>query len=386
LCDATPQAKINIRFAAVHRPTFAANQNIMIKNTLLFTLFTPFALMAQPTIQQMHLPQAGQVYTQYTDTIGGAVFTPTAASNTAQTWNYVNAFTVHETFSQGFLSPAGLNGSSNFPNATLATQLSQDGLEIVVYYRVVASGLYGEGIYFTFPGLLTQTTTLQNALQLPTPFTLGTNVTVNSLQVGISVYAPGLPLPASMTRTRISEQITGDAYGTLYTPAYPAGVQVVRMKSEELSNVDSTFTDASGTGNGPWVFEETSTSSETFPTYTFYAAGSPTFVMTVNSNGQYVSYFGNQVVPTGVVEASTAKEALAYPNPSTGAVTILSGGENVQMLEISDAAGRICAVYPVNGADRINVMSEGWAAGPYTYRLLDAKGAAVHQARFIIAK
>lgn len=357
-----------------------------MRKLFLCSLFSPLALLAQPTIQQMHLPQAGQVYTQYTDTIGGAAFTPTPASNSAQTWNYVNAFTVHETFSQQFLSPAGLSGSANFPNATLATQLAQDGLEIVIYYRALPAGLYGEGLYFNFPDLLTTTTTMQNALQLPTPFTLGTDITTNSVQTAISVYAPGIPFPASMTRTYVSEQIVGDAYGTLSTPAYPAGVQVVRMKNQTLSMVDSTFSDASGTGNGPWVFEETNTSTPDAPSYTFYAAGTPTFVMSLNSGGQRATYFGNSITPTSVAENEISMEALAYPNPSNGAVTIVSSGANVQSLEITDAAGRICATYPVNGADRINIMSEGWAAGPYTYRLLNAQGAAVYQARFIIAK
>ena len=340
--------------------------------------------MAQPTITQAHLPVAGHTYTVYTDTIGGAGFTPTAPSSSAQTWDYTNAFTVAITEQLSFVSPAGLPGASLYPMADLATTTTASGYQISAFYDNAVDGLSALGSYFELTDVFTVTNTVTDGVQFPVPLTLGTTLTQTTSSSTLVVYAPGLSLPAELQRFETTGTLTGDAYGTLSTPAWPVGVQVVRVRSQNMMEVDSSFTDASGTGNGPWVFAETNTSGMQTPSYDYYRAGVPSFVMSVNNDQTNATYYGNSV-STDIADNGSVQAAQLFPNPANGSISIVPGTNRASTLEIVDLSGRVQATYSIQGIDRVNVITEGWASGTYVYNCLDIDGVSLHRGAFLVA-
>jgi hypothetical protein len=352
------------------------------------TYYFPIALLlaaplaAQPTIQASHLPQAGDVWVLHQDTVGGSQFTPSAPASTAQTWNYTTAFNVHVSQTLQLMAPASVPGASNFPNADWGMGGSDQGVEVGIFYQNTASGMQSLGQFLEMPGFFSMITDVQNGLELPVPFTYGTTQTVTSVETSTSVYS-GIPLPASQTRSHITTSISGDAHGTIMTPTYPSGVSVVRMRSQVTSRVDSTFSDASGTGNGPWVFEEVTTSSNETPSYSFLRAGVPMYVAQVSGDATSASYFGG--TPTAV-EENNANEITMFPNPATDMITFITNNADVRTLQVMDVTGRLQGEYMVQGSDRINLMTEGWNDGAYTYRCLNNAGEVTSQGRFMVVR
>lgn len=350
----------------------------MFKLTAVFMLLPTVALL-QPTIQQAHLPQPGHVLTVNLDNQGGAQFIPTAAGAAPQTWNYVNAFggTTMDQFE--FVTPTGLPGAAAFPNATLARPGELIGSQFVSYFSAGPDGFKVEGYYFNEPGSSTVTSTHVNNIQIPVPFTYGTNVNVNAIQTEITI-TPGQP--AERHRRYTERSLIGDAHGTITTPEWPLGVEVVRLRYQEFTTVDSLFLDMSGSGNGPWVFQDVETWESPSVTYNFLRAGAPMFVMDVEDDGSFAAYYGSTV--TSVAENRKMPSAQVSPNPTHGPLTIYPNILGVHQIEILDLTGQMIGSYPIQGADRLNVMTDSWSAGPYIYRCLDSNGSAVSHGRFVV--
>lgn len=357
----------------------------MRTSTTLITLLLASAVVCQPTITQSHLPVAGHSYTTYNDTIGGAAFTATAPGGSSQTWDYTDVFTVHTTEERLFVPPAGLAGALLYPMSDLAITSTLGEYLINVFYNNEPDGLTLLGSYFGLTDVFSVTNTVVDGGQFPVPLTLGTVLTQNTISTTLIVYDAGLGLPAELQQFHTTGTITGDAYGTLSTPAWPGGVEVVRVRTQKMMEVDSTFTDATGTGNGPWVFVETNTSPVQAPSYDYFREGVPTFVMSVNNDQSYATYYGNSLT-TGIATNDLDHTAQVYPNPSNGSVSIMVVGANATSLEIIDISGRVQATYSIKGVDRINVMTENWAGGTYTYRCLDSAGALVRHGKFLVAR
>ncbi len=292
---------------------------------------------------------------------------------------------MHTTEEREFVSPAGLPGALLYPTSDLAITSTIGAYQISVFYNNEPDGLTVLGSYFELTDFFSVTNTVEDGIQFPVPFTLGTVLTQNTISNTLIVYAQSLALPAELQRFHTTETITGDAYGTLSTPAWPGGVAVVRARNQNMGGVDSTFTDASGTGSGPWVLVEASTSTVETPSYSYYREGVPAFVMSVNNDLSYATYYGNSLT-TGIDTDDLDHTAQVFPNPSNGSVTILVAGASATSLEILDISGRVQATYSIQGVDRINVMTGGWASGTYMYRCLDRAGTRVHHGKFLVAR
>lgn len=328
----------------------------------------PFATLAQITITQANLPQPGAEWVIYSETDENPLFIPTPAGGN-QTWNWTNALSTEESFTSQWASPGSFNGSGEFPSATLAIG---DG-DYAGFYRADATGLY------TLGG--NDGSRVQNGLVLPTPFTAGGNRT--AAEVFSSLFFPGGGQAAYKFISHRTLIYTCDAWGTLSTPAFPGGVNVLRITQTEVAGPDSSFTDASGTGSGPWVLMNADEGGDVSVSYTFVQNGNPVMVAWTSDDG-YAEYYAAGS-GTSVPEQHVVETPMAFPVPSMdGRVIIRPNTKAAVRVEVLNALGEVLHSINAQGVDLIQLGTQGYAPGTYLFRCLDAAGTPVGQGRFIV--
>ncbi len=349
-----------------------------IRFLLLAGMF-PAVISAQITITGSDLPQAGDEWGLYTDADGGAAFAITPPGPNPQTWNYANAFDNLSTFGFQWQVAASVPGSGLFPNADL-------GIDYEGYSSFLAAesdGLYNVGGYFSLPDF-TDTEHATGDLILPVPFTSGGVRTAASISTTITVFDSGSPAMKSVRRRGLT--YTCDAFGTMMTPTYPSGTEVLRIEVLRGASTDSIFLDMTGLGNGPWTFSEVNENPGN-TSHLFFGNGATPIVADIAAGGLSATYYSD-ALPEAIAEnGSRVREILAYPVPSSNdMVHIPIGGSDIHSLEVVNAVGGLVRRINVHGTDLVNLATGQLAPGPYSFRCLNEHGAAVGQGRFVVAR
>jgi hypothetical protein len=307
---------------------------------------------------------------------GGPEFAITPPGASEQTWDYATAFDIADVANLIWMSPTFFPVYEQFPDANLGL-VGNNGPN---FFRSASSGLYYSGVYeaeVPFTSISHQT----DGLWMPTPFTYGSIRTLSNTYTGITVYQTG---PAEMGVIHINGTFECDAWGTMSTPAYPSGTNVLRIKRTYESAVDSSFTDDTGTGNGPWVLTDVEFGSGGI-SYQFVRDAAPYPVMDSDTQGTQVSFYSD-AGNIGMEDFENApRVAVVYPVPSSDDMMhIALNNAAVSTVEISDASGRGLRTIGTRGADVLNIGTEGWAAGTYLFRCFARDGSMLDRGRFVI--
>ena len=270
-------------------------------------------------------------------------------------------------------------GNDLFPSATLAW--TADGSS--AFYNVGLDGLSVVGSYYTDNDLV-RIQYSEGGLVLPTPFTM--NSTRSTEVVITTVVIPGNGNDASRSVSYQTSDFNCDAWGTLTTPAYPLGASVLRIHLNTVHIMDSTFTDASGTGNGPWTFTSTQALGDTSSWYLYVQNGLPAVVAETSGDGDYALY-NSSTSQTGVLNGTMEPtEALAYPVPSlTGMVSIRPNEVAAVRVEILNATGEVVNRLNTQKVDIIHLNTADYAVGAYHFRCFNVQGEVVGQGQFVVA-
>ncbi len=336
---------------------------------------------AQPIIQQEHLPQAGQIFTANNDYQGGDQFLPTPPSSMAQTWDYISAFGTTVAEEVIFLPADQIPGAIHFPNATSGLSYTFGTTVLAIFYAASNEGFKVDGFYTREEGVSTVIIHHYDDIHIPVPLTYGNELTVNVLEDEVKIYdAPGTP--AERRRRWTTRTMTADAFGTLITPAWPSGVEVIRHKYDTHLVVDSSFTDASGTGNGAWIFQDVSTLENVEVDYNYLRAGQPIFVMEISGDGSFATYY-NSSITTSTGPESDLGRINVLPNPATDQVNFDLGSGGMERIELFDPAGRSVKNVDVRGLERYSMYVADLNAGIYVYRSIRKDGS-VHSGRIVI--
>ncbi len=335
---------------------------------------------AQITVTDEHLWSVGDLLILHHDTMPDPSWYLSAASADPQMWDYTNSFTVHYTDTTVYVDPATLSGHELFPDATAGFQQPDALLQVNQFYEVGPSGMALIGSHGVIAGFATIDSWNDGFFLHPTPLTYG-SVLVNPIRMdGIMVMEPNLMQPAGRTITYMSQTFQVDAYGTLKTPSFPDGVEVIRM-SWSLSGLrtDSTFTDPTGTGNGPWEFTEVDTVTlvPEIRGVEFLQAGTPMVVATlvfdpITLQVTEASYSDPTLGATSVQPSIAGPAELQlFPVPATEFVQVVVPNDQGRTISITDVTGRTVLRYPIVQRGLQTVSLGSLPAGPYYLSVLD---------------
>jgi hypothetical protein len=327
-----------------------------------------------PTITQQHLPQAGNVLMRYVNP-GGPQFAATPASADPQYWNYAASFNGWTLHPLEYIAPDGLAGSWLFPEASLASLIEYPGYSEVAYYSNGPVGFRPEGIYTTMSGE-TQLVTFHDHVEIPVPFTYGTTFSTPSLTVTIGETG----MFPSMTRRWTPRTVSGDAFGIITTPAYPEGVEVVRLRTETGVAVDSLFIDTTMTGNGPWLFVEESFVPINYVHYHFLRSAQPPYVMFVAENGDLATYYG-PVSTTILSDSEPQRSLIIYRDADVIGIKPPSNTTQVRIIGID---GKNIYSLPCKKGERLDILTYNLAAGTYLVNCLSHEGISTGHEKFTL--
>lgn len=268
------------------------------------TLALSNAALAQTTITSTVMPTVGYSYNFSADTVAVDMpgFLPvSAASGTAQNWDYSTIFANTYSAPMTFVAPAGNPGASSFPNATLA---ADEGSGNWAYFKTGASGLVIDGVNAVIQGSTAQIDYTPDEMVIPTPFTLN-GVVNNVYNATFTITVSNFPATVNHHANRT---ITADAFGTLKTPV-ATYTNVLRVMTYEITS-DSAFVFGSN------VFNQ----SDTTTTYNWVQNTADALVMEIDINkagavtsAKYLQTFSNGINVVKHAEFGTN----LYPNPAS---------------------------------------------------------------------
>ncbi len=297
-------------------------------------VFIGTSLMAQTaiTVTQSDLPTIGSSWINAGDTAATSL-TITPASSSFQAWNYASSFTVSGYDTTILVSPNGLQGASNFPQANMAINNPKDSMAIFI--KSDNTGLYMDGYYsYSTQNPYNVIDMNPNDLFIPVPFTYNSSRT-NTAKYTITFTSGSIPLKMVAYATKL---FTADAFGSLVTPVatYP---NTLRLKTYQTT-LDSMFANF---GSG---YQFVSKSGDTTTTYTWLRNTSTPIVMEIYLDatnniveGSYL--FQNNV---GIQQQALVSNGLTvYPNPAKDQITIIARGLEAgrSVLSVYDNLGNL---------------------------------------------
>lgn len=339
---------------------------------------------AQITVTQSDLPTIGSNWASINDntTQPGATL---SAPGGNQNWDFSSGWTVTDTTITQFVSPNGLTGFSSFQNANLGVTNPSAGVDNNFFYRSTSSGLFIEGFYQNYTGLLAATITGTNYLVLPTPMSYGTNVTFIRTFTQVIIYDSSIAQPAEKSVNTEYGSFVCDAWGSLITPVQTANV--LRVLENVTGQVDSSFIDSTGTGTNFAYTSSTTNGASVNYSYTFVKNGPGIIAMTFKADTltgaiTYGSYFDINI--TGIKTPTTNAKADVFPNPASGMVNFKTDGNTGNHLTVFDATGRENWNYDLSGVSLLTVSTARFINGIYVYRITDNNGALIKTGKLTI--
>lgn len=351
----------------------------MKKNLLLLSMALIAGVSnAQITVTQNDMPSVGDVIMGYNDNAtqpAGWIITPGSAS--AQTWDYSTNWTIADTSWLEFMNPAGNPGASLFPGSNFCAHYTSSSSgplsSFHEYFNTSANDFTANGLYSSNATLTYNAQTTGNILY-QWPLTYGSSYSYNRTQTTVIVFStPGTP--ASKTKSYTSGTKVVDAWGTLIAPDNT--YQVLRLKDDVTSKVDSSFTDTTGTGQ-QFVFTYTTNNLPQNVNYAFMANVNFPEVMSIQANRttgaiRLSSYRSN--LPTALRKpTSESAQANVFPNPANGMVTMNNTVGKNAMFELFDLAGVKVFEYTLHDINTLSIETSGFANGLYMYKISSRNG------------
>lgn len=322
---------------------------------------------AQITITAADMPVAGDIL-GYTNVDPATVTINAADSGANVSWNYELIGTTQGT--DIYKTPTDVNPLLAFtmPPGDFYGIKTLDSIpfigsipggvsitDIYTYYEKIAipSCYVAAATSLTASGLPFGTGYTEPDVLYKFPLTYG-NVDSNFYSVTIGLAGTG-----SITRIGYRKN-TVDAWGTITTPYYTAGVSCIRVHSEIFENDSITF--------GGTTFGLANNSDE----YKWLVSGDhyPALWVTNGLQGQTVRYRDTVIAPSAVKNTTGNNPVAikAYPNPAPGGIFTLSlpTGWAKFHLDVYDAQSRIVA----SQNDNTNINIAAMPAGNYLVRVV----------------
>ena len=355
----------------------------MKKSLLILLLFSTLDIRAQITLNSSNVPPIGTNYTTVRHNNSSLPGLIISAGGPSQTWNYSSGWILNDTSFNAVVSPSGLPQSNLYPNSNLVFVNTSDPANPSYGYATsTATGIRVDGFY-SLSSFGTYRANYEGYTFLDLPMTYGS---VFNYSGKISLVFIGSTI-AQKVISRETGTKTIDAWGSLTTPktTYPS---VLRMKQEILTKVDSTFIDATGSGN--FVFSSTNSSLPTTNDYKFYANLPFPEVLTLRANkatGQitYNTYLDNTIVAAvNETELNKRPAGSFYPNPASGMLHFSKTSPLVSKMELVNLSGQVVFTYGMADLDQLSIATERFANGFYTWRLLNAEGAVLQAGKVLV--
>ena len=345
---------------------------------------TTLSLRAQVTITTNALPQVSTINVQLSDnsTISSQTISSPGGN---QVWDFSSEWIVTDTARTEYVTASTLPGSSNFPSSNLGVMYNFPGGDFNIFYETNSNGLYLSGIYQNLPGFLEAVITSANNLQLPVPFSIGSDITYTSRTVSITIYDINFSIPADMTISNQTNRISADAWGSLTTPAQTSNV--LRVRTQLLGSVDSVFTDSTFTGSN-FVFDNTSsTSPDSHVNYLFLSNTPGGIVMSLSTDtasGEVTlsGYTDNSI--TSVKDLNSTATVSVYPNPVASTLHFNMDGQTGTSLIIMDVSGKKVFDYNIKGINQLSIATSAFANGIYFYQILNNQSQPIKRGKFIV--
>jgi hypothetical protein len=324
----------------------------MRKICTLFLTLAYCAFSAQPFITESHVPLAGMNWTE--TSFDNPTGIELGSSGAGQAWDFSGVIGESNTSLLQFVLPSDLPSefSGLFPDADLAIHIEED--TVAQFFAIESDGFYIDGLASSSGEPEPESFMIDfdpDNLLFPLDFgyeDVREHESRNVLQVDFGVEYE--------IRTYEFSTYTGDAYGSLTTPAGSYS-SVLRIQVETLS-FDSTFADTDM--DGELEFISASEVGESDFNYFFLQEGTPVMLATMEMNEdqsaiEYFSYIQDNA--TGLPEGS-AESLVLYPNPSTGPVSIKDGFDSAMELRVYDTHGRLIDSATLQAGEREIDMSE----------------------------
>ena len=341
------------------------------------------AMKAQITITQSDMPVPGQALVSHNDTAGPTGMVISAPGGN-QVWNYTSGWSIGSTSNLVYQAPSSLNGAALFPTATVGINTTQNGLATNFFYRLTATAfeILGGTLSSSFA---TSTITFPNgntAIQLPLSY--GQSFSFTRRQVVINSYtiAGFYPLKISNTTTGTT---SCDAWGSLTTPAGTA--EVLRVKTNIISELDSQFVDSTNTGNN-WEFSSTSSGAPPYSSYAYYRNGTPSVILNLNadnSSGAVDLSSYSSFTPTGIADIEQGAP-MFFPNPAANWLSLINENPENVLVRITDLSGKIVHRCHISGVNIVQINTEGLNAGLYLVEVCNANGAVTQSGKCMVQR
>lgn len=355
----------------------------MKKILLIFLLFSTLDSNAQITLNSSNVPPIGTNYTTVRHNNSSIPGLFISAGGPAQTWNYSSGWILSDTSFNSVLNPAGLPQSNLYPNSNLVfSNISDPANPSYGYATSTPTGVRVDGFY-ALSSFGTYNASYEGFNFIDLPMSYGS---VFNYSGKISLVLIGSTF-AQKVISRETGTKTVDAWGSITTPktTYPS---VLRMKQEIITKVDSTFIDATGSGN--FVFSNTSSSLPASNNYKFYANLPFPEVLTlraIKETGQitYETYLDNSILAeVNETEVNKNPAGSSYPNPASGLLHFSKNSPLVSKMELVNLSGKVVFSYAMNDLDHLSVATERFANGFYSWRLLNAEGAVLQAGKVLL--
>jgi hypothetical protein len=334
----------------------------------LLTAWILFALVissvnAQITVNRQDFPSIGYLVVNAVDEV--TIIDP-GQPGANQVWDFSNLVptTVDSTY---YLSPEGLPGYQDYPQANIATNhnpgsfpgggynvnfwnYSDQGLKAIADETLV--NLFGT-FYFAFHLSYTPPTN-----QVTFPFTYGsTNVQDFVMDWITAVRNDGVTTDSSLVRSYGNIDCLADAYGTMILP--DGNFPVLRVR-ETWSSVDSSYIWESGT----WKYDSDTVSNWT--QYRWYANdfGEVGFYSENSAKANGFTFFRSETL-VGVDDPVKQQEFTICPNPASSTVRIVCA-KPIEKVEILDNSGRIV----MQSGNKSTLNISGLNPGMYFIRII----------------
>jgi len=311
---------------------------------------------------------------------------------TSQTWNFS---TLHNSNTETlqFMSPTATTYATNFPTATVAfTQSSNQGA--TNFINATAAGIFivGQGLDH---GYLTNTTPDEAVVLMPQQTFMAFPATYNSTFSGTSVAT--IVIDTSFTYSIFNVDTLHnvhyanytssiDAWGSVTTPfgTFPC----LRQKYVEHT-LDSIYAHTTTLG---WIAAPFTTIDSSI-TYRWFANAQGFPVCEINMDKDTInhSWFASKSSwifssNTGIKDLVKSNSQISlFPNPATNDVNVLNASGDAIVVAIYDAMGK--KITEINSNEvKTTINTSAYAAGLYSYRVVDAKNVAISTGKFSIQR
>jgi hypothetical protein len=329
----------------------------MKKLLLISTLFLSASVTAQITITSAHFIDASDVIQLGNDENPTIVHT---AAGPSQTWDYsgLNASTT-SSIAMGMAD--WYSGSTNFPQATLASQ-DEDGIQIFFRKNTEAFDLMGVYGDFFDSGTNQAFAYTPYQRQLTFPSTYGTTFSnVSTLKIVLDDIEDFDSIVVTITTHRFSEM---DAWGSITTPfgTFPSIRQHIK---------DSTITSVRGYLLTFPIFNQNETSLTN--SYSFYTdAQNARYSLLQYSYDPDTELLSNvqwqSASPVSNIPAQTTNEYTLYPNPASNQVNIQFGEKVNGKLVVVDVLGKVVYSQMIADSNASQVDVSQWNPGVYFFQ------------------